>query len=306
MGVRFQTGVDGEISSVYFYKGAGNDGQHTAKLWTTTGQMLASATFGTETAQGWQKVDLDRPLQVSAGDTYIASYHAPRGHYSINENFFAQPLVSGPLTATAGVYAYGGAGSFPTATYRASNYWVDVQMGATKATQTGGTGGDTLTGGGAVDVLLGKAGNDSLIGNEGNDLLRGQAGNDFLRGSAGADVLVGGTGADRFMFAFASHSPAGAGRDEIRPGDGTVAFEGAGAAAGDVIDLTAVDADITVGGDQTFAFGSLNKGGLSIVDLGGNTLVRGNIDGNAGFEFELLIVDGSVSASAYTAADFVL
>ncbi len=84
VGVKFQAGVDGEVSSIYFYKGAGNDGTHTARIWTTDGQMLASGTFGEETARGWQKVDLDRPLQISAGETYIASYHAPKGHYAIN------------------------------------------------------------------------------------------------------------------------------------------------------------------------------------------------------------------------------
>lgn len=306
VGVKFQAGVDGEVSSIYFYKGSGNDGPHSAKIWTTNGQLLASATFGTETAQGWQKVNLDRPLQISAGETYIASYHAPKGHYAISENFFTQSHVKGALTATGGVYSYGAANSFPTSSYKASNYWVDVSVGATKATQTGGTGGDTLTGGSGADILLGKAGNDSLIGNDGNDLLRGQAGNDFLRGGAGADILVGGTGRDSFMFAFASHSPGGVGRDEIRAGDGAIAFEGAGSAVGDLINLQAVDADTTRSGDQTFAFGSTDKGGLSLIDVDGNTLVRGNINGDSAFEFEILIVDGAVKASAYTAADFIL
>lgn len=306
VGVKFQAGVDGEVSSIYFYKGAGNDGTHTARIWTTDGQMLATGTFGEETARGWQKVDLDRPLQISAGETYIASYHAPKGHYAISENFFTQPLQSGALTATGGVYSYGSASSFPTANYKASNYWVDVSVAATKATHIGRTGSDTLTGGSGADILLGKGGNDSLIGNDGNDMLRGQAGNDFLRGGAGADILIGGTGQDNFMFAFASHSPAGAGRDEIRAGDGAIAFEGAGAAAGDRINLQAVDADITRSGVQTFVFGSTDKGGISLIDVDGNTLVRGNINGDAAFEFEILIVDGSVKASAYTIDDFVL
>ena len=145
LGVKFQTAIDGEISSMYFYKGAGNDGPHSAKLWTTTGEVLVSAAFGSETAQGWQKVDLDRPLQISAGETYIASYHAPKGHFSSSDGFFWQPLVSGPLTATSGVYAYGGPGSFPTSTYNSRNYWIDVLLEVTKATQTGGTGRDALS-----------------------------------------------------------------------------------------------------------------------------------------------------------------
>ncbi len=53
-------------------------------------------------------------------------------------------------------------------------------------------------------------------------------------------------------------------------------------------------------------FGSTGKGGVSLIDVGGNTLVRGNIDNSAAFEFEVLIVDGGVSALAYTLADFIL
>ena len=36
------------------------------------------------------------------------------------------------------------------------------------------------------------------------------------------------------------------------------------------------------------------------------TLVRANTDNDAAFEFELVIEDASTSASAYTAADFIL
>ena len=50
-----------------------------------------------------------------------------------------------------------------------------------------------------------------------------------------------------------------------------------GAAAGERINLQAVDADITRSGVQTFVFGSTDKGGISLIDVDGNTLVRGNI-----------------------------
>jgi hypothetical protein len=37
-------------------------------------------------------------------------------------------VTNGPLTALAngGVYAYGSANAFPSSTYNAHNYWVDV------------------------------------------------------------------------------------------------------------------------------------------------------------------------------------
>jgi hypothetical protein len=42
------------------------------------------------------------------------------------------------------------------------------------------------------------------------------------------------------------------------------------------------------------------------VEAGGLTLVRGNTDGDAAFEFKLLIEDAAVLASAYRAVDFIL
>ena len=102
-------------------------------MWTGAGALLASATFTGETASGWQQVNLAQPVPITAGQTYVASYHTSVGHYSADENYFAASRVSGPLTALAsatsggnGVYAYGPGGVFPTGSYAASNYWVDV------------------------------------------------------------------------------------------------------------------------------------------------------------------------------------
>ena len=42
------------------------------------------------------------------------------------------------------------------------------------------------------------------------------------------------------------------------------------------------------------------------MNSGGNTIVRGNTDADAAFELEVVIEDGGVLASAYSAADFYL
>jgi hypothetical protein len=70
---------------------------------------------------------------LSAGTTYVASYRAPTGRYSVDEGAFTSARTVGPLTAPAsgtsggnGVYTYGAAGTFPSSSYAASNYWVDV------------------------------------------------------------------------------------------------------------------------------------------------------------------------------------
>lgn len=39
---------------------------------------------------------------------------------------------------------------------------------------------------------------------------------------------------------------------------------------------------------------------------GTDTLIRGNVDGDATVEFEIAIADGSVSHTAYSASDFIL
>ncbi|MBP7240795.1 M10 family metallopeptidase C-terminal domain-containing protein [Amaricoccus sp.] len=173
---------------------------------------------------------------------------------------------------------------------------------------TGGTGNalaNRIAGSDFAETLVGLGGADTLVGNGGADFLRGGDGRDILVGGVGADVLMGGRGPDVFDFDAAAHSP-GAARDILRAADGGVAFDGAGSAAGDLIDLAGIDADATRSGNQAFAFGRTGAGGLSVVESGGNTLVRGNTDGDAAFEFQLLIEDGGVLAAAYRASDFVL
>ncbi len=125
LGVRFVSESDGVITGLRFYKGADNTGPHTANLWDTTGNLLATATFSTETGSGWQQVSFSSPVTIQAGVIYVASYHTD-GFYSVDAAYFASPLTNGDLTATGSVYAYGAGSIFPTASYNANNYWVDV------------------------------------------------------------------------------------------------------------------------------------------------------------------------------------
>jgi hypothetical protein len=133
VGVKFTSDVSGSVTGVRFYKAAANTGTHVGSLWTVSGTLLASATFSNESASGWQSVSFSSPVSVTAGTTYVASYFAPKGHYSSDQNVFAASGVdSPPLHALAntvtpdGVYAYGGSSTFPASSYNATNYWVDV------------------------------------------------------------------------------------------------------------------------------------------------------------------------------------
>lgn len=134
LGVKFRTTQAGRVTAIRFYKGAGNSGTHTGSLWTSTGTRLGAVTFTGESASGWQQATFATPIPVSANTTYVASYFAPVGRYSVNESYFGAPTVRGPLTALQngtvganGIYRYGASG-FPTSSYRSSNYWVDVVL----------------------------------------------------------------------------------------------------------------------------------------------------------------------------------
>jgi hypothetical protein len=130
--VKFQASTNGLIDGILFYKGSLNTGTHVADLWSASGTLLATATFTNETASGWQQVNFSSSVPITAGTTYIASYHS-NGRYSVDENYFTTAHASGSLTAPStstsggnGVYAYGSSALFPSDTYAASNYWVDV------------------------------------------------------------------------------------------------------------------------------------------------------------------------------------
>lgn len=125
LGVRFVSAADGVITGLRFYKGADNVGQHTASLWDASGNLLATTTFDAETSSGWQQVWFASPVVIQAGVSYVASYHTS-GFYSIDAGYFVSPVTNGDLTALGSVYAYGAGGIFPTSTFNASNYWIDV------------------------------------------------------------------------------------------------------------------------------------------------------------------------------------
>jgi hypothetical protein len=131
LGVKFSTSLPTVVTGVRFYKSDANTGTHTGSLWTTGGVRLATGTFTNETANGWQTLTFASPVQITPNVTYVASYHAPNGHYSADLDYFATHGAGrAPLTAPTsgaaggnGVFSYGG--GFPDGTFRSANYWVD-------------------------------------------------------------------------------------------------------------------------------------------------------------------------------------
>jgi Ca2+-binding RTX toxin-like protein len=143
---------------------------------------------------------------------------------------------------------------------------------------TGSAYADDLWGSDGVNVLRGNDGNDNLKGFGGNDSLIGGDGHDDLDGGDGDDILTGGLGADTFTWTAAEGNFVSA--DAM---DKVMDFN---AAQGDQIDVHQMDANTTLGGNQTFSFigyfdaadGFTAAGQVGYTYFEGNTYLLFNTD----------------------------
>jgi probable HAF family extracellular repeat protein len=129
LGVRFHAHTPGKVIGIRYYLGTQTGGRiETVNLWDDNGQLVASAKVDFQRAGEWQRVDFVTPVEIQPDRTYTASYHTLSGSYPYDNDYFDEPVTRGTLEAEpdAGVYRYGATSGFPTQTYRASNYWVDV------------------------------------------------------------------------------------------------------------------------------------------------------------------------------------
>jgi Ca2+-binding RTX toxin-like protein len=148
-------------------------------------------------------------------------------------------------------------------------------------TINGLAGDDTiraLDGSGSNDTLNGDSGNDVIFGNDGNDRINGGSGNDSLQGGIGNDIIFGGlgqdsyngdSGADTFVFTDVTESPSdGINKEKMDHIHGFNRLEG------DKIDVSRIDADLTLPGDQAFieADGIYSGGVLTVHVDGGDDL----------------------------------
>jgi hypothetical protein len=172
VGIKFRSDSDGQISGLRFYKSALNTGNHVGTLWSSTGTLLGSVTFENESEFGWQQALFPNPIPIAANTTYIVAYLAPSGHYAADVNFFASTGTnSPPLHALAngvdgpnGVFAYASTISFPSSSFQADNYWVDVIFAPTGPTHTI-SGTISGAGGPGASVTLGGAANATVTAN---------------------------------------------------------------------------------------------------------------------------------------------
>ncbi|WP_068956305.1 cadherin-like domain-containing protein [Pararhizobium polonicum] len=165
---------------------------------------------------------------------------------------------------------------------------------------------EIVTGTSGNDILTGTSGDDTLDGKGGNDIIKGVAGNDILIAGTGIDTLYGGAGKDVFVFQTAQDSAPGfsglIGNGALNP------LSGAGQRdiivdflrGEDRLDLSTIDANVKISGDQAFVWkGAGNFSGNAgeliyrTFDATGTandkTIVYGDVDldGRADFQIEL-------------------
>ncbi|MDW5376381.1 cellulose binding domain-containing protein [Halomonas sp. HP20-15] len=137
-------------------------------------------------------------------------------------------------------------------------------------------------------TLAGTLDDDLLFGFDGDDSLAGNAGDDRLIGGEGSDTLEGGDGADSFVFRSTFES----GPDDS---DRILDFD---FAEGDIIDLSAIDANSALDGDQAFDW----RGELGFTGAGGELRLSGatlqaDVNGDGITDMAIELVGGNVNGA---------
>jgi serralysin len=155
----------------------------------------------------------------------------------------------------------------------------------------------TVNGYAGSDKITTLGGNDKIYAGAGTDTINTGSGADFIVGGAGADKITGGAGADLFVFKAASESTKSA-------GDVITDF----AHGVDKMDLSAIDANTKVSGNDTFKFIGTSAftghaGELHVTHPDSTkTVVSGDINGDKVADF-MVTLTGHIDL---TSTDFIL
>lgn len=146
LGMKFQSSKAGQINAIRYWKAPSETGTHVGRIWSATGTLLASVTFTSETASGWQQQVLSTPLTIQANTIYVVSVNVNR-YYPLTQNGLTSSVVSGDLSSVAdtrnGVYSTS-AGSFPSSSWQNTNYFRDVAFVASNNPPPSPTGNQTI------------------------------------------------------------------------------------------------------------------------------------------------------------------
>jgi serralysin len=155
------------------------------------------------------------------------------------------------------------------------------------------------------DYLQGNAGDDVLYGQGGNDRLVGGIGNDTLVGGLGGDFLAGSEGADTFQYAAIEES-----QNILINGVSQLDQISDFTQGQDKIDLSLIDANPTLDGDEAFTFiadpahytGSWTGVVWQTTAANGIVTLNVSIDGDADPEMQIYMSH----PYQFTASDFIL
>jgi Ca2+-binding RTX toxin-like protein len=172
---------------------------------------------------------------------------------------------------------------------------------------TGNAGNDTLYGLDGDDTLNGGAGTDGLLGGNGSDDLNGGDGTDTLFGGDGVDFLTGGAGNDIFIGEINA--------TKVSSNNGAISLDViTDFAAGDILDLSGIDANTGLAGDQAFTLvnsaNPKNAGEASIRHFGNMNAAEAalgmdldGVDGDSPFAGPVSVLFGNVDGGD---ADFAI
>ena len=126
----------GWITAIRFYKSKQNIGQHVGTCGPSSGQLLGTVTFTNESASGWQTANLPTPVCWCEPDHDLRRLvpHQRRATTPVTSTTSPArapgrtPCGPSPTVSTAVPASTSTAppAAFPTSTYRATNYYVDV------------------------------------------------------------------------------------------------------------------------------------------------------------------------------------
>ncbi|MDX0009136.1 protease [Sinorhizobium meliloti] len=239
------------------------------------------------------------------GDTfiYIENLTGSRFNDTLTGDKWVNVLTGGDgndvLTGGAGADKLFGGSGWDTASYASAAAGIVANLGSSSG-NTGDAAGDVyssienLVGSGYADELYGTGGMNSIAGGAGDDIIGTGWGNDSIYGGAGADRLVGGAGADKFLFKALSDS-------KTTSSDSIFDFL---PSEQDRIDVSAIDANWKVAGNEAFTFVGTASftgagGELRYVKHASDTYIHGDVNGDKVSDFKIHLDDAMILTKDY-------
>lgn len=173
------------------------------------------------------------------------------------------------------------------------------------ATVTGNGLANRITGSASEDTIRGLGGNDLLIGNDGLDVIDGGEGDDRIIGGEWTDWITSGPGRDVIVYNAVTEATSGPAWDYETITDWDSA---------DMIDLSGIDANTALPGNQAFEFAGYSFGApptntaagtVTIRGFGGELYIVAHVDGD-GIEDMVIALWSPAGEAALTVDNLIL